>query len=134
MRMRSVGTRAFLVAVGVTAAMAACGGRSSLELPSPDGGLGTDAAASDDAASVVEAGTDAGIDGEPPWDGALDASPVDSSFDGPITDGGPEVSSDAALDAPTDAPVRVLIIHTREEFAIARETWRLTKSSSNHHS
>jgi len=85
--------------------MGACGGRSALELPSPDAGQGTDAVASDDAASVVDTGTDAGIDGEPPSDSALDASSLDSSFDGPIVDGGPEVSTDAALDAPTDAPV-----------------------------
>ena len=30
--------------------------------------------------------------------------------------------------ARSDAPVRVLIVHTREELAIARETWRLTGS------
>src|SRR5205807_9895587 len=42
----------------------------------------------------------------------------------------PERNQTARPDADiarSDAPVRVLIIHTREELAIARDTWRLTK-------
>ncbi len=85
--MRQVGVPRIVVAFVVTV-VAACGGRSSLEDPSPDGGEG---GASEDAA----------FDGASP-DGGFDSS-FDALPDAPASDAGLETSVDASPEGSTDA-------------------------------
>jgi hypothetical protein len=87
MGMRQVGVPRIVVAFVVTV-VAACGGRSSLEDPSPDGGEG---GASEDAA----------FDGASP-DGGFDSS-FDALPDAPASDAGLETSVDASPEGSTDA-------------------------------